>query len=587
MIKKLEYFLDNNHRILSLHQGKQIFLYLAFVLRAYRKFNIQYDGFFRPAGLLPELCKRVNKYEVKDAAAAFEQYMPWEFFRREPSLYHEINRIFGELYKNEKADEAWLRCCAEKILMLGAGEEGMVTPLNLCRLVAALVSEKTAKQIVDLCSGSFLLGLEVWSGMAGRESISCLGVELNSYFCALSRLMLYFGGVEDFSVKEGDVAGNMTLLSGQVSPKMIVADLPLVGNRTTPVSLKDEFLKDNKTTLYADWLVIYNTICHMSAGDCAFFVVTKGALVRENERFLRKMLVETDCVDAVISLPNGLYPNRGLPMALLVCEKGRKQERRGKILFADMSREALTEGKISQLANAFQLYSENENVRLIPHSAVVQNEYDLYPQIYFNDDDVLSGRLCIGDVADVIRGIQNAKGSPAQEGGERYLLNVRDIQHGEIDYTSADTIGIGNLNREEKFLVREDDIIVTARGAALKLAIVPPNPPPAYISGNLMIIRVNPEKYSPYVLYEYLMSEKGQTVLELIQTGTTIRVLGVQKTEELIIPEYEKQSAAITGESLKNAKIQYLRERKTLDLQYQAKKAELLEQLSKKENEHV
>ena len=55
---------------------------------------------------------------------------------------------------------------------------------------------------------------------------------------------------------------------------------------------------------------------------------------------------------------------------------------------------------------------------------------------------------------------------------------------------------------DPKYKIREDDIIITSKGASVKIAIVPPDPPNAYICSNLTIVRVNPDMYSPYIVYE-------------------------------------------------------------------------------------
>lgn len=56
---------------------------------------------------------------------------------------------------------------------------------------------------------------------------------------------------------------------------------------------------------------------------------------------------------------------------------------------------------------------------------------------------------------------------------------------------------------ERKFGIQEDDIIMTSKGSVLKMCIVTPDMPKAFLCGNLTRIRVDQTKYSPYVLYEF------------------------------------------------------------------------------------
>ena len=188
--------------------------------------------------------------------------------------------------------------------------------------------------------------------------------------------------------------------------------------------------------------------------------------------------------------------------------------------------------------------------------------------------------LRLGDVASVTRGLQLTKRYPQACSAPRYLLNIQDLQDGEILFENAEQVEAASVSQEEKYRIREDDIILTSKGSALKIAIVPPDPPAAYLGGNLTRIRVQDPRYPPYLLYEYLSSEQGQTALNLIQTGTTIRVLGSTNLEELKIPDYDPSIAAKIGTKLKCAAIQHRQEKKKLDKDYASRRETLLSQLN-------
>lgn len=583
MINKLQMFIEDNYRLLQKKQVQQLFLYMAFVLRFCKKFKVDFNKCNDLVELLPRLLKDVSSYEIKDAAFVFDSYMPWGIIQQDLILRDNLNELFYEMHKTENSTAEWLLNTVEDILA-----DELLTPRAVRQLIAKLSVQKNVNQVMDLCCGTFLLGLEVWNEMGKEDEVVCYGEELNSYMCAISRLLLFLCDVKDFTVKEQDVVKKTEDKPINNSSKVIVADLPLVGNRTIPVSDKDRFLSENKRTLYADWMMIYNILQQLNEGDRAFLLVTNGALVRENEFFLRKFFVDENCVDAVITLPNSVYPNNNLPMNLLVFEKGRSLERKGKVLFIDLSQEenqSLSDSIIKQISQMFFKYSAEEKfARIANYEEIAIKGYTLTPKIYLSGD-VLTGQLCIGDIATVTRGLQDLSGYKHINSEERFLLNVRDIKNGEIIYETAEIIKVGNPSWEEKFLIKEDDIIITAKGASLKLAIVPPNPMPAYISGNLMIIRVDASRYSPYVLYEYLSSEKGQLALSLIQTGTTIRVLGTKKMEQLTIPECEYETITLIGDGLKLATLQYRQALEDANAKLKLKKEELLSKLNRRKEE--
>lgn len=582
MISKLKSFLDKNHRYLNKKQAQQIFLYIMFVLRFCKIQQINIKTYIKSdndlESLLPRLFQDVSGYEVKDAAIVFDEYMPWNVLRQEPCLYERIKNLLFELHEDEFASGYWLYNQVKEILNFETGDDIEVTPNSIRNLISKLASQKQADQIVNCCCGTFLLGLAVWKAMGRKENISCYGEEFNPYLCAFSRLMLFLCGVKDFSVKEMDILNSIEFDGNDKLSRVFTADIPLAGNRTIHIPQNDHFLsKQKKHTLYADWVMIYNILKRVNTGDSAFLLITKGALVRENERFMREYLIESDYVDAVISFPSGLYPNRNLPMELLVCEKGRASERCGKVLFVDVSKlesqnRMLSEESIDVITEVFQKYTANEKfAKIVTAEAIRLKEYNLHPPIYLADDDILTGQLHIKDIARVTRGLQEGHKSL-----EQFLLNVRNIQDGEIKYDCPEERMKENPGWEEKYLIKEDDIILTAKGTILKIAIVPPNPPPAYISGNLMILRVNPAKYHPYVLYEYLRSDNGRQALSLIQTGTTIRVLGIKTTEQLAIPDYDYETAVMVGNSLKLSAIKYRQSLDEINKRYQTEKEELL-----------
>ena len=93
------------------------------------------------------------------------------------------------------------------------------------------------------------------------------------------------------------------------------------------------------------------------------------------------------------------------------------------------------------------------------------------------------------------------------------------------------------------------------------------------------MIRVNQEVYDPYVLFEYLTSEKGMKALESIQSGTTIRILNNTNMAKLKIPAYSMEMMHSVGRQLKYERRQYLRQMKEIAVQYEQERKILLEMI--------
>lgn len=592
MNSELYSFLDSHYRQLPGEDGQRLMLYIAFVQRFCHQFGIKLMPDCELEGLLPKLFKDVPGYEIKDAAVTFNSAMPWSIFYHNQELLSDLKRLNLELNRKNCATPSWLRRQVEILLAFDTASASVVTPHSVRTLIAGLAAQKKSRKIVDICCGTFSLGIQVWNEMGCDSDVVCVGEEMSSYLCAFSRLFLFLCNVTRFSVSEQNILNAFKAENDvENESKVYVADFPLIGSRTIPTPLKIRSVSDDaKSSIYADWFMIQQTLERMNDGDRAFLLVTKGALVRKNECFLRENLIEQDWLDAVIHIPGGIYPNHNLPAELLVCEKKRDFKRRAKVLFADLSSFAVPvnqricrlsrEGLEKIIAVFKQFCGEKRWARIVDTENIEKNGYSLYPPVYLSDFQSEDKKLPLGEIADVIRGIQNVSDLPAH--GQRYFLNVRNIQNGDIHYEGADEIDVRKSEWEQRYRIREDDIIITCKGAVLKIAIVPPNPPPAYISGNLTIIRVKLDKYSPYLLYEYLISKTGRYALELIQTGTTIRVLGSRNLEQLTVTRYDKDFADKIGGSLKAAFIEYRQSLFETEKKYKNQREKLLNRIKEK-----
>ena len=98
---------------------------------------------------------------------------------------------------------------------------------------------------------------------------------------------------------------------------------------------------------------------------------------------------------------------------------------------------------------------------------------------------------------------------------------------------------------------------MTTKGTTTRLVIVPDDFKKSFISSNLTIIRVNKQKYDPYVLVKYLQSDIGRLVLEKITTGATIKVINASKLENIEIPAYDYELIKKLGNRIKENELKF------------------------------
>ncbi len=589
MYTDLSQFFKTQHHYLNESVQQRVLIYMLFLLRSCQKLGVAFDDRRDFEGYLPHLFQAVYEYEIREASFTIDASMPWDVLNKNIQFNEALKNFCVSVSSQKCATSDWFLQQISNVFSLNS--DIIHTPQSLCFLVSALSSQTASHEIIDLCCGTYSLGVAVWRSMK-NSAIVCRGEEKNGYLCSFSRLFLFLCDVPHFFISEKDILTHSATSEqcGNFS-KTYVADFPLSGSRTIPVSETSLSLKNDNISLYADWAMIQSVIERMNENDQAFLIVTKGALVRNNEKFLREELVKNDYLEAVIHLPSKLYFNHKFPVELMVLKKKKSPLKAKKILFVDVEaissksspgtkQETIDEKKISIVSAVYKDFCASTSFSIVVSDKdIAAKNYSLLPSIYLNTLNSTSDCLALSKVSEVIRGMQSTASYETSDTGTQYILNVRDIQNGKINYASAEKIKSSKGYLDPKYKIREDDIIITSKGASVKIAIVPPDPPNAYICSNLTIVRVNPDMYSPYIVYEYLISEEGSLALELVQTGTTIKVLSKQSLEEFEIPRYDKSEHDIIGYELKCEAIKHSQAIKEIDESYAKRRKDLLANL--------
>lgn len=567
---------------------EQIF-YLSLVL-AFCQNQRKEKGKITQAGV-KEVLERIQGYNLRVAFTRIFQFIRWEIlddkdieemFQIEVSLFREY------LEKGGKLSELFQMIFAQA----GKWDVYAPTPTEVRKLIVDILGFHKAHRIADFCCGGAGLGLELWKRVTIRnKEVSFHGEELNRNLCDAAQLYFSAYEVPDGEIEERDILTIPDTAESQ-SYDIIVLDIPRGQNVTEVYDEKDpRLLCFNKKNIYSDWIFIQDVLYRLKKTGTAAVLVTPGALTRVNEEILREQIVVNDWLEAVITLPENLYSKYYAGTELLIFNKDKESSRKGKVIFIDISKEfkrqgrrtvEITEAGLLQVREIFVHSWEVKGVSAVCSREQIQkNQYSFKPSQYIQQEDEWEfvSELVLEDIAQITRGAQVPKRADVVEDGDVYFLNIKDIQEKRIQYEGADKVRSTNSVCKGKYRIQKDDILITSKGTALKLAIVEDYSPEAYISGNLTLIRVNPEKYHPYVLFEYLNSRQGQISLERIQSGTTIRILSNASLQKLKIPEYHLEKMREIGKELKENQTVFYREKYMLEKQYENKRKHLLKEL--------
>ena len=520
------------------------------------------------------------------------------------SLFHNPVKLTPEYSDNKELYQEFGPALQRVLLLLNeaetlASEEGVypATPASAQKLIAEFFKEQPILKAADLCCGTGLPGLNILDAISGKwEEIEYYGADRDDIFCSIAKILLWETGIPKGKIE------CRNLLDPPEGPgegfDFVFMDVPRGRNRGEFWERDDVRLERfNRKTVYSDWIFIKEALYQLNENGRAAVLVTPGALIRANEKRLREQIFFNDWLECVITLPAGLYPGTSTGTELMIFCKRKQPARQNKILLADISRYSIkrhnniseiTHEGIEVAVKCLREYREISDICTVLTKRNINLEtYSFKPMQYIQYGPQRQGgqTFALGDISEIIRGSQTLPKETSSEEGDACIINIRDIQDERVHYQTADKISRLHPACKEKFRIREDDILLTSKGAVIKSAIVEAPPPEAFASGNITILRTNREKYDPYVLFEYLNSSQGMLELEKIQSGTTIRILNNTNLKTFQIPVYDKSLMEKIGSRLKRNRKIYFQKLKNLEEDYN-KERNILNGLLKEEGEH-
>lgn len=229
-----------------------------------------------------------------------------------------------------------------------AGE--FFTPRAVVRLMAQILKPQPGESICDPACGSG--GLLVESVNEVREAggdartLRIYGQEVNQTTAAIARMNLFLHDIETFKIARGDTLRDPKLKdAGGALEKfqMIVANPPFsLKNWGWETWGEDPYGRSEMGVPpkgYADLAFVEHMLATMAPdGGRMAVVMPHGVLFRKGaEQQIRRRLLQSGRLEAVIGLPPNLFYNTSIPAAILVCRAAVPEHRRGRVLIIDGS----------------------------------------------------------------------------------------------------------------------------------------------------------------------------------------------------------------------------------------------------------
>ncbi len=241
-----------------------------------------------------------------------------------------------------------------------AGE--FYTPPEVSTLMAEIMDLNEGEEVCDpTCgSGSLLMkcGQKVKSKF-GSKKYALYGQESIGSTWALAKMNMFLHGEDNHRIEWGDTIRNPKLLDADDRLKhfdVVVANPPFSlekwGHDTAAADRFGRFRRGLPPKTKGDYAFILHMVETMKPRTGRMAVVAPhGVLFRgSSEGQIRQKLIDENLLDCVIGLPEKLFYGTGIPAAVLIFRKNKKDD---DVLFIDASR-AFKSGK-----NQNQLTQEN------------------------------------------------------------------------------------------------------------------------------------------------------------------------------------------------------------------------------------
>lgn len=221
------------------------------------------------------------------------------------------------------------------------------TPRSIVNLLVRLLNPKAGETIYDpACgTGGMLIGAinHIHDNRLTYGKI--YGQEVIKATSSIARMNLFLHGASDFQIAKGDTLNDPKFIEGGRLKTFdcVIANPPFSLKEWGASAFENDRYGRNiwgtPTDSSADFAWIQHMVCSMkrTTGRCAL-IIAQGVLFHSGaEGKMRQQLVESDILEAVITLPGGIFFSTGVNACILLLNNNKKAAHKNRVCLIDAS----------------------------------------------------------------------------------------------------------------------------------------------------------------------------------------------------------------------------------------------------------
>ena len=480
-----------------------------------------------------------------------DEYINNSYVNYEEYLSDKKAEMFGEIFEKLTNEEK-----VQVYDYLTDDYSGYITFDSLENLAIAIIKKyrEEVTEVLDIGSGKASFIRKCVKEDLGKEYV---GEEINNKLSRDSHNLVKLLNLKNVTFKNVDSL--KSVYKDRYS--VVYSNMPFLNKLTNEVlnTYSSYSSIPIKKSITPDWIFMERLYNSMDDDGLGIAIVRTSILYSHADKEIRRKFSESKNIRAIIRLPEKLSNATAIPTVMIVFDKSYK----GPLSMVDAtnlyekkerSLNHMNENNINTVLDVIE--EESEISTRIERSILKENDYIWNTAYYLSEGTLnLVNPKRLGDIATVFRGRDITKKELNEDADDSYaghLLNIADLDNYLIKGLNQ-KLSTSLMDKYQKYKIQEKDILLTARGSNLKIAIADKSlvEKDVIASSNIAVIRVTDEKVDPYYILSYLIGEEGKIRLGKLQTGSIILVLSLGTLKDFQVPFVSLESQKNIAEKMK------------------------------------